>query len=172
MGPQRVGHDLVTEKQPKCRKGVMRRTLSLLQTFTIWDITQDLSLTKRRWQKVNLWKLVFLKELTNSSNIGIANIGVGDSETERWWTGSIGKDYRNGLLPWMPIVIVPCICVMFNLQSALISLIPRMWEYDRDVKKIALDSKTPSLPFTIGIILNLHLTTYTCFLICKMGITS
>ena len=106
MGPQRVGHDLVTEKQPKCRKGVMRRTLSLLQTFTIWDITQDLSLTKRRWQKVNLWKLVFLKELTNSSNIGIANIGVGDSETERWWTGSIGKDYRNGLLPWMPIVIV------------------------------------------------------------------
>ena len=158
LGPQRVGHDLVTEKQQKCRKGVMRMTLSLLQTFSIWDITQDLSLTKKRWQKINLWRLVFLKELTSS-------LPILEWQTvklkERWWTLSIGKDCRNGLLPWMPMAIVPCICIMFNLQSAWISLIPRMWEYDRDVKKIALDSKTPALPFTCGIILNIHLTTYT-----------
>ena len=158
MGPQRVGHDLVTEKQQKCRKGVMRMILSCLQTFSIWDITQDLSLTKKRWQKVNLWRLVFLKELTSS-------LPLLEWETvklkERWWMGSIGNDYRNGLLPWMPISIVPCICIMFNLQRALISLIPRMWEYDRGVKKIALDSTTPALPFTSGIILNIHLTTYT-----------
>ena len=57
----------------------------------------------------------------------------------------------------MPMAIVPCICIMFNLQSAWISLIPRMWEYDRDVKKIALDSKTPALPFTVVPLLIIYL---------------
>ena len=33
LGPQRVGHDLVTEKQQKCRKGVMRMTLVSFADF-------------------------------------------------------------------------------------------------------------------------------------------